>query len=174
MKLDIVKLNASMPFRVGSTNPEFVHPTEKKLLGFLALTDGWHYGEGVAFERKRIDRAIQLVKTACQRGLYTSDAFPGIGGQVMVVIYHGNRDLEVTIEADDTVTIVHENDGQEESYKEAASFDEALEAVGALGKDERYYAKVASEPPIFYEIKDEDLPEKYEIDESPSGLSKLN
>lgn len=105
---------------------EFVdRPTQKKIWSFKSLTKGWHYGEGVPFTKDLLERAIALNQDALNFGFFETDAFPGISGEIMLVIYHENQDLEFTIETNGQITFVHEIDGEEILYEESLSFEDA-------------------------------------------------
>ena len=101
------------------------HVTEDKLRGFLGLRVGWHYGEGDALSEQTIQRALSLHAEAIAQGLYMTDAFPGLGGQVMITIYNSADYLEFVLELDGSVTYTRDRHRQEVDYRELASDLEA-------------------------------------------------
>lgn len=109
--------------------------TERKIESFQTKQYGWHYGEGVAFERATIDRAISLHREVLCQGSFRTNAFPGLRGQVLVTVYHGNDYLEFSVEPDGTVAFLHEVDDREIDYREKL----APEEIGAIIADLRPY-----------------------------------
>ncbi len=103
--------------------PDF--PTERKIRGFKKLENGWHYGEGVAFEQSILDNAIALHQEVIHWAFFETDAFPGLNGEVVFTIYFDKHYLEFTLEPDDSVTFYQEKNGEEIYYQEGLSFQEA-------------------------------------------------
>ncbi len=62
--------------------------TLEKLDCFLALSIGWHYGEGVSSQPIASEQARALLETATTRGFVQTDVFPGINGEVAVTLYN--------------------------------------------------------------------------------------
>ena len=134
----------------------FLHPTERKINKFLALDEGWHYGEGVPISKTIIQRAIQLNREAIRRAFYETDAFPGVNGEIMFTIYYGKHYLEFIIEPDKSVTASHELEDEEISYQEGLSFQEAKSKIEEFRK-ELWRESESSTEHIMIEKK-EDLP----------------
>jgi hypothetical protein len=111
------------------------HITETKILSFKQLEDGWHYGEGEAFNGAIIEQAVKLHRIAIQQAFFITDAFPGLSGQIVVTIYINHHYLEFEIAADRTVALLQEVDGQEVAYQVGLSFEEAIESLRRLRKD---------------------------------------
>ena len=105
---------------------------QQKIRGFARFEPGWHYGEGVRFDKARLNKAICLNDEAIRRGFVQTDAFPGVSGEVMITIYHGRHYLEFSIEPDDTVVFVYEFDDEEVTYEEGLDFDAALAKIEAF------------------------------------------
>ena len=99
--------------------------TEQKILSFINLPQGWHVGEGVPSSYQTAKNALSLVYLA-QTCSFQTDAVPGVNGEIQVIIYHANHRLEFTIEEDNTVTFIHEHDGQEIAYHEEINLYDAL------------------------------------------------
>ena len=99
--------------------------TEKKIRRFGEFENGWHYGEGVSFEQSVLDNAIALNREAIRLAFYETDAFPGTDGEVMLVVYSGDYDLEFVFERDGSVTFCHERGDEEICYRERLSLQDA-------------------------------------------------
>ena len=91
--------------------------TAQKIMGFSSLENGWHFGDGVAPTMQRILAAIEIVNEAIANG-YITDAVPGISGEIQVICYKGSSRLEFTLEENETVTFISEQDGVEVRYEE--------------------------------------------------------
>lgn len=111
------------------------HVTERKILGFRELGDGWHYGEGVLPKNSVLDDAISLNQEAVRLAFFETDVFPGINGEVMLTVYYCNHYLEFTIEPDGSVTFYREKDNEEVCYQEGLSFQEAKAKIGEFRKE---------------------------------------
>ena len=78
-----------------------------KIESYRDLPQGWHYGEGEAFSQDVIDRALALESQIRQYGIET-DAFPGLGGEVLLIAYQDNKTWDVCVEPNGTVTLTGE------------------------------------------------------------------
>ena len=107
--------------------------TERKIEGFQTKQYGWHYGEGVAFERATLDRAISLHREVLRQDSFRTNAFPGLRGQVLVTIYRGNHYLEFSVEPDGAVAFLHEVDDQEIDYREQLAPEDIASIIVQLG-----------------------------------------
>jgi hypothetical protein len=102
-----------------------IQQTIQKAREFTGLPEGWHFGDGVPVPQERINKAVRFLLAAHRLGLERANAFPGVGGQVEITFYDGDRMLEITIELDGSITIA-EDRGQEQIYfREYCSRDDA-------------------------------------------------
>ena len=67
------------------------HVTERKIRNFSRRVLGWHFGDGVAFSQNVLEGALELHRAALAQGLFETDAFPGIRGQIVVTIYRSQH-----------------------------------------------------------------------------------
>ena len=111
------------------------YSTEKKIRDFKKLEKGWNYGEGEPFNVSILDNAISLIHEAFNLAFYTTDAFPGLNGEVMCTIYHGEHYLEFILEPDGSVTFSHEKGEEEICYQEGLSLQDAKEKIEEFGKE---------------------------------------
>ena len=100
-----------------------------KLQTFLTLAPGWSYGEGGPISTQVVDRPQRLIFASMRCGFDKFDAFPGLNGELAVSIYAGSGYLELLLESDDTLTFVHEINGEEISYLEGLSDAEAIAQI---------------------------------------------
>ena len=112
------------------------HPTETKIREFKLLQAGWHYGQGVPPQDSTLNKAVELHREAQRHGFFYMEAFPGVSGEVMLVVYHKKHSLEFTLEVDGMVTFIHEIDGRDVAYEEGLSFEQAKAKIKGLRKRE--------------------------------------
>jgi hypothetical protein len=86
--------------------------TEQKIASFEALPSGWHYGEGFAPSSNIIANARDWHRKLMEAGFTTTDAFPGVGGEIMIAGYHGNHVVEIVLEIDNSISLYHELDDE--------------------------------------------------------------
>ena len=99
--------------------------TIKKILSFLALSDGWCYGNGTAPAPIVALNAITIHSLLKQFDMLATDAFPGEDGSVLVTGYAGNYTVEVYCEPDGTFKFVLEK-GDDEIIAETCDSIESV------------------------------------------------
>jgi hypothetical protein len=92
-----------------------------KIQSFGRLPHGWHYGKGAPASQAMIRAALTALSTFMALGFPLTDAFPGIGGEIMVTAYKGRHCIELTIEPNNTFTIAHEFAGEDRFYESERS-----------------------------------------------------
>jgi len=109
-------------------------PTTQKLLAFMDLEEGWHFGEGKKIARPSVYMGLQIHHMAIANGFQETDAFPGVDGEVCVTVYCGSDYYEITVETDGTITFIHEVGGKLKlkDYREGLSICEITEVIGRL------------------------------------------
>jgi len=105
------------------------HVTEAKILSFRLKAPGWHYGEGSGFDEETLSRAIILHRELIRWGLFTTDAFPGLRGQVVVTAYHSEHYFELSVEPDGMVSCLRECCGKVVVEKEGLTDKSAIQAI---------------------------------------------
>lgn len=106
--------------------------TAAKIESFRHLPLGWHYAEGTPATPAAATQAIELLGYAAARGFLTTDAFPGIEGQVMLTVYEGPHYLEFLIGSDGDVEFVREEEGQEAGDIETLTLEESKAEIDRL------------------------------------------
>jgi len=106
-----------------------IRETIQKVRDFAELPEGWHFGEGLPPSQGRIGQAIGFLEYAQFSDLERANAFPGINGQVEVTFYRADRMLEITIEADDSITIAEDRDREQISLEENLSQSDAYQRL---------------------------------------------
>ena len=106
--------------------------TAQKISEFRQLRSGWHFGEGTALPEVTIGTALKINRAAGLRGYASTNAFPGINGEIQVTVYDGSIYLEFTIDAKSKITFVREDDDHEVAYEEDLSITDALAMIPLL------------------------------------------
>lgn len=109
-------------------------PIITKIQGFAQLPKGWHYGEGRPADEATVNNATAIAKEARHLNFKEMDAFPGVSGEVVVVIYSGDEDLEFTLFQNGRVTFSHESGCLEIDYQENLSLVDAIEKLRSFRK----------------------------------------
>ncbi len=63
-------------------NSLVANTTDDKILNFADVSMGWHFGEGTSISAAAIRDASKLHETFLLNGLYETDAFPGLAGEI--------------------------------------------------------------------------------------------
>lgn len=105
-----------------------------KVYSFLSLQEGWHYGEGTPPSISVVNKAYRLIERA-SLSLFRTDVYPGVDGEVQVSLYFRDHYLEFLIERDESVTFVHEVNGQEVDYRENQSFEDSMKLIVSHGRE---------------------------------------
>jgi hypothetical protein len=77
----------------------------RKIKSLSKLSDGWNYGEGTKFSSKRITDAEKIDNLLVQLFASPTDAFPGLGGQIMVTAYKDDFYIEYTLHDDHNFSV---------------------------------------------------------------------
>jgi hypothetical protein len=102
------------------------YPTVTKIKNFLELETGWHYGEGLSFSQSTIDDAIRFHHEVTRQAFFSTDAFPGLNGEVLLTVYYYDYYLEFTFELNGNIIFYQEKDDEEVHYQEDLTFEEAI------------------------------------------------
>ena len=108
-----------------------IQETIQKIREFADLPNGWHFGNGVAPPQPMIEQAILFVNYGRLLGLTRANAFPGVNGEVEIRFYEGERMLETTIEADNSLTIAEDRNDTQTAFDEGMSVTHAYERISA-------------------------------------------
>jgi hypothetical protein len=100
-------LSIKVPYKTFS-GPEAQSQTERAIYEFTQLPVGWHYGDGGPIGKIVCAMAIDLNRHTLALGLLVTEAFPGINGEVMLSVYHGDNILDFTIFPTGLINFRHE------------------------------------------------------------------
>lgn len=75
----------------------------EKIRSFSTYKKGWKFGRGEGISDKVINIAIEIVNLAMPKK-FTIDAFPGVNGDIVVVVY-GDA-VDVSFEVQDDLSII--------------------------------------------------------------------
>ena len=113
-----------------------------KVKNFANLPDGWRFGEGVVIQDSKIALAVRLLHYANEKGLERSNAFALADGGLLVSFYIDKYTLDLTLEADGSLTIAEDFDDDQlryfenlevaDAYDEICKFSEHIETVSEL------------------------------------------
>lgn len=96
----------------------------EKIRSFAQLPNGWHFGGGARPSTDRINLAA-LYATILIPSFEKVDAFPGAAGEILLKGYAtGSERVELTFDYDNTVTLVHEIDGDDIFYRDGLPITE--------------------------------------------------
>jgi hypothetical protein len=101
-------------------------PTERKIKSFKTLDRGWNYGFGAAFSDAQIARALAIHRLFIQLGISTTDAFPGMAGEISITGYRGEYYVEYTVVDGLTASVVARKAGALVARHLRIGFGEAL------------------------------------------------
>ena len=82
--------------------------TLAKVKSFAKLQKGWCYGMGDALSSKVIDYATEWLITFFRQGFAESNVFPGADGEILLSIYVGEANLDLTVYPDGEASLVAE------------------------------------------------------------------
>jgi hypothetical protein len=102
-----------------------VSDTEKKLIKFLSLPEGWHFGEGKSASEAVYDAALDLYRAMQKLNFDDTDTFPGVNGEILLEMYFGDDTLEFTIQPDTSVIFKQETHNKCVKYIKGLSQEEA-------------------------------------------------
>ena len=103
--------------------------TEEKLEEFRNLPDGWNFGVGGPIPANQIDAGKAVYRQLLALGFSRTDAFPGPNGEVQVTAYKSDHIISVTVEADGTYTVCHEQSDHDDVEEERREWAEAKQIL---------------------------------------------
>ena len=106
--------------------------TKAKIESYRSYSNGWHFGEGVAFDSVTVDAALRLHSELLRNGLSHTNAFPGLGGQVIVTFYRPPHYYEFVVYPDRHVEYTHELDDDEVCWRESITEADAYAVIAKL------------------------------------------
>jgi hypothetical protein len=106
---------------------------KRKILGFSQLEEGWCFDEGISFSKEILHKALDLYQVSQISNFTSTDAFPGLCGEITLALYHGEHYYEFTMESDFSVTFIHEIGEETGEYTDQLSISEAKKKILKLG-----------------------------------------
>lgn len=95
-----------------------------KIKSFKDFKDGWNYGEGVEFKESTIEEGIKLINlinNIFKEFDFKINCFPGINGEIEIVVYLSDYVLDLFVEEYDRITFCLEENDKEIEYTEDLS-----------------------------------------------------
>lgn len=109
--------------------------TERKILEFQDLDDGWAYGNGIKFTEKIIDDAIKTHDSIINYGFLETDAFPGEGGEILITVYADELYCEVFVYKNNKYDFIIEEHDEEILRKEKIDLDVLIDELKKFRND---------------------------------------
>jgi hypothetical protein len=105
--------------------------TANKIRSFASLRLGWHYGSGVTPTDQMIDHALDWNNKLLSLGFSTTDAFPGVAGEILVTAYKDSHYVEILLDTNSTLSLTYE---QNDCELQSIGPSTAVEIFSALQK----------------------------------------
>lgn len=105
---------------------------ENEIKSFGALEPGWRFGEGGPIGLGIIEQALSIVSLMRQCGFNDIDAFPGGGGEISLMASAEVYVMEVVIEADSSITVSHDCDGNQLGYMSGLRYADAVTEISNI------------------------------------------
>jgi hypothetical protein len=79
----------------------------KQIENYLAIEDGWHFGEGIKPTEQNVNNALRFFDEFVEQHAIHIESFLGIDGSIQLSGYGGYSDsyVEIIIDSDSTVAI---------------------------------------------------------------------
>lgn len=71
---------------------------QKRLDEFSKFENGWHFNEGVKFDKQVLDTAKDISDYCVSIGYDDQEIFPGISGNILLSVYNGEDEIEIGID----------------------------------------------------------------------------
>jgi hypothetical protein len=108
--------------------------TDLLIDSFLRVETGWHFGNGHRPLAKTVSDAKIINAEFVRVGISNTHAFLGVGGEIQITAYREDHFFECTIEANDSVTFIHEQKGDNVEYLELISLSDTLGKIATLSE----------------------------------------
>lgn len=112
---------------------DYGYLTRKKIESFSTFRNGWNYNEGIKFDLDTINLALKLNNEIINnKEIDKTDAFPGLDGDIRIVIYSDMYYLEFTIRKTSNIHIIDyllEKNDRKIDFKEGITFDMAINII---------------------------------------------
>lgn len=115
--------------------PNLTDATESKILAFLELRAGWHFGEGIGFRNEEVNAALELNRAALDNAFVSRNAFRGTNGDITFCVYQNKNYLEFSVAQDGGIDFCREFDNNEVEERLGLTIDEAKQKIAELGEE---------------------------------------
>lgn len=88
-------------------------PILRQLDGFGALDQGWHFGKGGPISESTIKTAKKLYEALLLNGLTRTEVFPGVDGEILIIGYALDHDVELVCENGGSIRLIHSRNDKE-------------------------------------------------------------
>lgn len=106
-----------------------INQTIKKIHNFANLPQGWRFGEGDAIAENKRMFAVRLIEYAGENGIERMNAFALVDGGILVSFYVGDYALDLTIEANESLTYAEDYKDEQLDFTEHLCLDNAYNKI---------------------------------------------
>ena len=114
------------------TNPNVQMNVASRIKAFVALPKGWHFGDGIGATATAVKTALDINLLLSCGGAKNIEAFPLIGGGVLVSGYHDHDTLEIRCMNDGGIELTHEIVDKEHCCRDGLSLFEVKKYIGDM------------------------------------------
>jgi hypothetical protein len=119
----------------GLSSPSMPNPVALKIISFLNLQRGWHYGDGEPSPHRIVSTALTWDSYLRSLGLNDIDAFSGDSGEILLSAMQGHHSIDVILEIDDTISVAYDRENLQQSSKPHISDAAAKRYVATLARE---------------------------------------
>lgn len=106
-----------------------IEKTIEKINSFAELPSGWRFGEGGAISAGKISFAVNLILYAENLGITRANAFAGSDLELLISFYFENKSIDLTFEADGSITFAADCDGEQVGFQENLTLKDAYDKI---------------------------------------------
>jgi hypothetical protein len=125
---------STLPYEALPLAANYVDRTRRKIEDIRGLLPGWRYGQGVKFDNRVLEVALELNSFAKELLLFETDVFPFESGDLLLTVYFGDHHLELTIDRNAMIDIAVNKNDDEIKYVEGQTVEQVKEDIKEFRK----------------------------------------
>jgi hypothetical protein len=106
-----------------------IKKTIEKVEGFANLSKGWRFGKGDAIDQEKRFFAVRLLEYASQYEITRANVFALADGGLLISFYIGKHTLDLTLEADGTLTTAEDFEDEQVSFLDKLCLTDAYDKI---------------------------------------------
>ena len=103
--------------------------TFNKLDSFAKLPNGWRFGKGQPINSIKIEIGKLLLGIGFINGIERFNAFAGDNGELMISFYFQNRNIDLTLEVNNTFTFEEDSDDEQIEFLKNLDYSNAYDKI---------------------------------------------